>query len=236
MLRIGVIGELDRANETHMATDAALVHSSAAVGVAAMARWVSTDEVAREGPAALELFHGLLIAPGSPYSSEQGALDAISWGRRHGVPVLGTCGGFQHIVLELARGVLGYADAEHAEHHPEGKRLFLVPVACSVRGQSLPVQLVPGTKAAAAYGTASATESYYCSFELNPAYVDELVGSGMVVSGTGPEGETRVIELAQHPFFLGTLFVPQVSSTLDRPHPVVNAFLSAASARRAGAA
>ena len=101
-------------------------------------------------------------------------MDAISSARRHAVPVLGTCGGFQHMVLELARDVLGYADAAHAERHPAGERLFLVPVACSLRGQSLPVQLVPGTKAAAAYGTASATESYYSQFQLSPAYVDEL--------------------------------------------------------------
>lgn len=233
MLRLGVIGELDGSNPAHVATDAALVHSAAALGLPAMATWVGTAELAREGPASLSFFHGLLVAPGSPYRSEAGALAAIEWARLGGTPVLGTCGGYQHIVLELARNVLGYADAEHAEQKPEAERLFLVPAACSLRGRTLPVTLVPGTKAAVAYGRLEATESYYCNFELNTAYLDELVANGLIVSGRGPDGEPRVIELSSHPFMVGTLFVPQVASELGRPHPLVTAFLAAAEARRA---
>lgn len=228
MLRIGVIGERDPANETHRTLDDALRHSSASLGTGAMARWVGTQEVADEGKGALGPFDCLFIAPGSPYRSLDGALSAIAFAREEGVPVLGTCAGFQHMVIELARDLAGFPDAHHAEVDPTGPTLVIVASACSLWGETMPVQLVPGTKVAKAYGTLSATEKYYCRFELNASYLQDLQRVGMAVTGTGPDGEARVIELTGHPFFMGTLFVPHVASTPDHAHPVVTALLAAA--------
>jgi len=87
-----------------------------------------------------------------------------------------------------------------------------------------------GTRAGSAYGEASVTERYYCRFGLNPTYVDDLVAAGLQVSGTDQDGEVRIVELADHPFFLGTLFVPQARSTIIHPHPLVTAFVEAAKA------
>ncbi|MFP3902565.1 MAG: CTP synthase, partial [Acidimicrobiia bacterium] len=86
----------------------------------------------------------------------------------------------------------------------------------------------PGSRAGRAYGTTTATERYYCNFGLDPARVDELVAAGLVVSGTDEEGETRIVELPELPFFVATLFVPQTSSSLVRPHPLVAGFVAAA--------
>jgi CTP synthase (UTP-ammonia lyase) len=226
MISIGVIGEHDPGNETHVATDDALGHSATALGVGVDATWVSTEMVT--GPADVEPFDGLLIAPGSPYRSLEGALRAIEHARRDDVPLLGTCGGLQHVIIELARNVLGIDEAQHAEYDPYASTLFVTPLSCSLAGQTLEVAVAPGTRAAQAYGSTTATERYYCNFGLNPARHDDLVSAGVRVSGTDASGEVRIIELPDHRFFLATLFVPQANSTLVRPHPLVTAFVVAA--------
>jgi CTP synthase (UTP-ammonia lyase) len=229
---VGVVGDYDPANETHLATDAAFVHASAALGMPVTVTWVGTERVGAGGEE-LAGFGGLLIAPASPYRSLDGALAAIHFARTLDIPLLGTCGGFQHVVLEFARGVLGYADAEHAEVNPGADRLFITPLACSLKGQSMAVGLTPGSLAARAYGQEKVTERYYCDFGLNPAYTGELEAAGLQVTGTGPEGEPRVVELSGRQFFIGTLFVPQASSTPSMPHPLIVALLQAASRSQA---
>lgn len=223
---IAVIGEHDPAHPTHPATDDALGHSAAALGTQVDVTWVSTAEVG-EAPASLGGFDGLLVAPGSPYRSLTGALAAIEFARVEGLPLLGTCGGLQHVVLEFARNVLGVADAHHAEYDPGASTLFITPLSCSLAGQTMSVTVDAGSRAGAAYGTTTATERYYCDFGLDPHRVDELVAAGLHVSGTDHDGEVRIVELPELPFYVATLFVPQTSSTPVRPHPLVTAFVTA---------
>jgi CTP synthase (UTP-ammonia lyase) len=230
MPRIGVVGEYDPTHPTHPATADALGHSAMRLGTQVDVGWVSTADVGNAGETLTGL-DGLLIAPGSPYRSLDGALAAIEHARSKGVPLLGTCGGLQHVVIELARNVLGVADAQHAEYDPDASTLFVTPLSCSLAGQQMSVDVRVGTRAGDAYGTATSTERYYCNFGLNPDRVDELVAAGLIVSGTDEQGEVRIIELADHPFFVATLFVPQTSSTLVRPHPLVTAFVAAAMAQ-----
>jgi CTP synthase (UTP-ammonia lyase) len=234
MVRIGVIGDYQPGNETHTSTTAAVQHAAAPAGVPAEVTWIGTGQLGGEdGRAALRGSDGLIIAPGSPYRSLDGALAAIEHARREGVPLLGTCGGFQHVVLEYARNVAGYDDAQHAEYDPYASTLFITPLSCSLAGQSMTVRLRPGTLAALAYGRRTATERYYCNFGLNPAYLATLTDSGLTVSGTDQDGEPRILELPAHPFFLATLFVPQTSSTPAAPHPLLVALLQAARTRAA---
>ena len=94
-------------------------------------------------------------------------------------------------------------------------------------GQTFSVRFDPGSIAARAYRTDVAEERYYCSFRLNPDFVAPLAEAGLVVTGTDQDGEPRVIELRDHPFAVGTLFVPQVRSTPEHPHPLVLAFVEA---------
>jgi CTP synthase (UTP-ammonia lyase) len=181
---------------------------------------------------ALEGYDGLIVAPGSPYRSQQGALAAIEYARVHDLPLLGTCGGFQHVVLEFARNVLGFDDAQHAEYDPYASRLFITPLSCCVAGQMMTVHIKEGTRAAAAYCGETAAEKYYCNFGLNLAYLDMIVRAGLLVSGTDQDGEPRILELPDHPFFMATLFVPQTSSTEDSAHPIVVSMLAAAEEHR----
>lgn len=230
-VRIGIAGDYVSSNPTHQATDAAFTHTAAHLGLAVDARWLPTEALAGpDGAAMLAGRDGLLIAPGSPYRNMDGALRATRHAREGDVPLLGTCGGLQHIVIEFARNVLGVADAEHAESNPDAAHLFITPLSCSLFGQTMHVTLRPGSRAHAQYGADTALESYYCNFGINPAYLDDLQAAGLRIAGVDADGEPRVLELPGHRFFTGTLFVPQARSTAHAPHPLLNAFVSAAAA------
>jgi CTP synthase (UTP-ammonia lyase) len=97
----------------------------------------------------------------------------------------------------------------------------ITPLACSLVGQQHPVTVVAGTRAAALYGASSAVEDYYCNYGVNPDYLPRLQQAGLSVSGVGEDGEARIVELASHPFFLATLFLPQTRSTATQPHPLL---------------
>jgi CTP synthase (UTP-ammonia lyase) len=136
------------------------------------------------------------------------------------------------VVVETARNVLGIEDADHAETSPEAKRLAITPLACSLVGQTHVVRLVPGTTAAALYGTGEAVEEYWCNYGLNPEYREALEGAGLRTTGVGADSEVRIVELAGHPFFMGTLFLPQKRSRAGHPHPLLRGFASAVNAAR----
>jgi CTP synthase (UTP-ammonia lyase) len=231
-LRVGVIGDFDPSFEPHPATNTAVDHASAAVGLSVTIEWLATDRLAAT-TGLVEEFGALICAPGSPYRSLEGALDAVRYARECNVPLLGTCGGFQHVVLEYARNVLGFQDAQHAEYDPYASLLFVTPLACSPAGQTMDVSIDPASRAAAIYGGTRAQEQYYCNFGLNPEYRDQLVEAGLLISGFDAEGEARIVELPEHPFFLATLFVPQTSSRPYAPHPLLRGLLAAAAREQA---
>lgn len=230
MISIGIVGDHDPANANHAATTEALQHAAAKAGIAVCTQWVATDQL-DDVAAAIGQFDGLVIAPGSPYRSLDGALMAINHARLRNVPLLGTCGGFQHVVLEYARNVVGFREAQHAEYDPDAPVLFITPLSCSLAGQIMTVRVKEGTTASNAYRRTEVTERYFCNFALNPAYVATIVQCGLAVSGIDQDGEPRILELADHPFFVATLFVPQTSSTPARPHALFVALVEAAADR-----
>jgi CTP synthase (UTP-ammonia lyase) len=136
------------------------------------------------------------------------------------------------MVLEYARNVLLYRDAQHAEYDPYASTLFISRLSCSLAGREMELTFESGSQMAEIYGSTSATEEYYCNFGVEPGKVGLLASGGLRISGSDREGDVRVIELPDHPFYLGTLFVPQTKSTQQRPHPLVTAFVQAAAAAR----
>jgi CTP synthase (UTP-ammonia lyase) len=135
--------------------------------------------------------------------------------------------------------VIGIRDAEHEESSPDAQQLVISKLVCSLVGSTETVRLTPGTLTHRIYGRTEAAEQFACNYGLNPAYQEQLSGRELRVAGIGPEGEVRVVELAPlassapHPFFIATLFLPQVTSTPDRPHPLILAYLKAAQEARA---
>jgi CTP synthase (UTP-ammonia lyase) len=234
-LSVAIIGDFDNTYTPHVATNDALGHTAAGLDVDLDFTWIATEQLEADLDGVLAA-DAMWCAPGSPYRSMTGALAALRHGREHGVPTLGTCGGCQHIILEYARNVLGFTDAEHAEYDPYASRLFVSELECSLVGRTMPVSLEPGSRAATLYGTAAVREQYYCNFGLNPEHQRTLDEGGLRVVGFDADGEARVLELPEHPFYLATLFVPQTSSSPERPHPLITGFLKAALERSAALA
>jgi len=225
MTRIAIVGEFDPQKSTHVATEAALAHAREHLHADVQAQWIRTDAL---DAGVAERFSGFLIAPGSPYADAEKTLAVIRFAREHGVPCLGTCGGFQHMVIEYARHVLGIADAQHAEYADITGQGFITALECSLAGRSMTLTLTPDSHIAAIYGNTRATEQYYCNFGVAPERVPLLKSGPLRVTGSDAEGEVRVIELPGHPFFIGTLFVPQQRSAPGKPHPLLTAFVRAA--------
>ena len=218
--RIGVIGDFNGNNPTHIATNHGIAHAAGVLGQAIELVWLPTDVRHDFGQ-----FEGLLCSPGSPYRSLDGALTGIRHARENGVPFIGTCGGFQHLVLEYARNVMGFTDASHAESDPYASCLFVTALSCSLVGKTMEVTIKPGSNAAVACGSTRSMEKYYCNFGLNPKYLGQLERSGLEITGKDENDEPRIVE-ARVPsvFFLGTLFVPQVRSEAGNPHPLILEF------------
>lgn len=227
-ISVGVIGDFDPEFPPHRATNSGLEHAAAALGVEIDVRWHGTEALAGADLTGTLVEDALWCAPGSPYRSLEGALRGVRFARERNLPLLGTCGGFQHIVLEYARNVLGFADAQHAEYDPYASELFIAELACSLAGTEMAVSLAPGSRAAGFYGRTETTERYYCNFGLNPEHQRRLDEGGLRVVGVDRDGEARVLELPGRRFFVATLFVPQLGSAPGAPHPLIVAYLRVA--------
>jgi CTP synthase (UTP-ammonia lyase) len=225
---IAIIADFDSKSIAHRATDDAIKHSISVCGQGVVFRWVDTAQLTtQESLERLSEFDGIWIGPGSPYKNMDGALSAIRIARERGVPLLGTCGGFQHIIIEYARNVLNFAGAEHEESAPQASQLFISRLACSLVGRTMTITLAPDSMLARFYGRTTIHEQYLCNFGVNPQYVDILRSGAIRVAGEDAEGVIRAVELPEHPFFVGTLFMPQLGSAPLHPHPVVSAFIRA---------
>ena len=200
-------------------------------GIALDPYWIATPEAE---DCDLSGFDAIWVAPGSPYASADGAIAAVRTARERGIPFLGTCGGFQHALLDYARNVCGLPAVQNAETTPEADELLIVPLECSLVGHEEAVMIVPGTLAARIIGPGRRTERYSCSYGLNAQYLDELIDGGLRFSGFDDDVHVRVLELPGHPFFLGTLFQPELQGDGSQPHPIVVA-LAVAAAKHAAA-
>ncbi|HKE95937.1 MAG TPA: hypothetical protein VKB34_16635, partial [Povalibacter sp.] len=194
---IGLIGDQNTAVTAHRAIPVALRLAAAATDVDVAFDWVPTEQIDRVE--CLAGYTGLWCVPASPYRSMEGALRAIRHARENGVPYLGTCGGFQHAVLEYARNVLRWEDAEHAETAPDATRPVISLMHCPLVEEVAAVRLLPGTKIARAYGAAEALEGYHCSYGVNPAFVDALTGGPLRVTARDLSNAVRAVELDAHP-------------------------------------
>jgi CTP synthase (UTP-ammonia lyase) len=234
-LSIGLIGDYSASVPAHVAIPQALDLAAGAVGCTVRVEWLPTEQLTGDVSERLARFDGLWCVPASPYASMDGALRGIRFAREHGRPFLGTCGGFQHALIEYARNVLGLIDADHAESNPETSFPLMVALQCALVEATGTVALQPGSRVAALYGQGQVVEAYHCSFGLNPHYEALLSGTSLRISGRDSGGEVRIVELEEHPFYVATLFQPERSAFKGRPHPLITAYVSAALELRAGA-
>ena len=226
--RLAIVGDYDPAMFTHGAIDDSLAHVRQLREHALEWNWISTTSLAKRAVEQLAAVDAIWLAPGSPYESFDGALAAVRIARERSLPFLGVCGGFQHAVIEFARNVAGLHDADHAESRPNTPTPVIAPLACSLVGKSGPVFLDPTCRTASIYGRWRIVERYHCSYGMSPQYRGAIERAGLRVVGEDDHGDVRVVELPGHPFFVATLFQPQLESSAGSPAPLVRALVDAA--------
>ena len=176
-------------------------------------------------------FDGIWVVPGSPYRDREQVIAAVATARELEIPFLGTCGGFQHAILHLARGLAGIEDADHREYGPHETDV-IVPLECSLVGHEGAIDYTPGTLIASIAGVERSVERYHCSYGIASAYIEALERAGVIFGAHDQDGAPRALELAGHPFFLGTLFQPELAGDGTRAHAVIRAFAEAVVSRR----
>lgn len=226
-VRIGLVGDFNPDVLAHVAIPGALALAARKVECGVETEWLPTPLLEKNPEERLIAFDGLWVVPASPYESMEGALLAIRFARERGVPFLGTCGGFQHALIEYARNVLNLAGADHAETNPDAALPLIAPLVCSLVEKSDDIILQPGSRIAAIYGKSEISEKYHCSFGLNPRYATIFNESGLRITGFDKSGEARVFDLDGHPFYMGTLFQPERSAFNDVTHPLIVAYVQA---------
>ncbi|OGF17796.1 MAG: hypothetical protein A2W00_05985 [Candidatus Eisenbacteria bacterium RBG_16_71_46] len=234
-LRVGLIGDFDPHEPPHAAIPPALQRSAAAGGLTLESAWLDTQGLEHAPEQALAAFDALWCVPKSPYLSMSGALRGIRYARENGLPFLGTCGGFQHAVVEYARNVLGMTEAGHAEVHAGVTLPLVTKLDCPLVGTRGSVRLLPDTWARMIYDRDETTEVYHCRYGLNSHFRAALEQGGLVVSGEDAAGDARVLELPGHPFFVCTLFQPERSTLDGSAHPLIDAFVRAVGVRGSAA-
>lgn len=224
-LRIALVGDYNPDVLAHQAIPLAIDDAAAVLEITADYDWLATTELT--SPEDLVGYDAIWLVPASPYKNAQGAFIAARYARENSVPFLGTCGGFQHALIEYARDVLGWQDAAHAETDTEG-RMVIAPLTCSLVEVSDAIELRANTLIAKAYGQEEIEEGYHCNYGVSPEFAQELEKGDMRVTGWDAQGEIRAVELVTHPFFIATLFQHERAALAGRPAPLVRALLRAA--------
>lgn len=225
ILQLALIGDYDPDVTAHQAIPVALNKAADALGIGIEFHWLGTETI--QSTRLLEGFDGFWCVPASPYRDIDGALRAIRYAREQRKPFLGTCGGFQHAVLEYARNVLGWADAEHGETAPDAPRAVLTPLTCALVETTDHIRLEPGTRIANAYASVQIDEGYRCRFGINPQFSDALLSGPLRASGRDTNGDLRALELVDHTFFVVTLFQPERAALAGKIPPLALALLKA---------
>jgi CTP synthase (UTP-ammonia lyase) len=226
-VRIGLVGDYSKSVKAHLAIPGALDLAGRVVNCEVVPTWLHTSELGPDAGAQLSKFDGIWCVPGSPYANMEGALAAIQFSRTQSRPFLGTCGGFQHALIEYARNVLGWSQADHAESNPSSAMPLVSPLSCSLVGARGRILLKPGSQAAKFYGKNETNEEYHCNFGMNQKFRPALEAGGLQFSGEDENHEPRVAELSSHSFFMAALFQPELSQSSRTAHPLVTAFVRA---------
>lgn len=224
MKKIAVLGDFNPAYYTHHAINDSISHLRHYFKNEIVFDWIGT-ETFDAAIAFQEKYAGLWIVPGSPYQNMQNVLDACTYTRDHQIPVVGNCGGFQHMLIEFARNVCNIVDADTQETNPDAGDLLISKLSCSLVSQEEEVCILEPSHLFSILKNKTVIGKYYCNYGLNPAYVKILEANGLVMTAFNGEGEVRAFELEGHPFYMGTLFQPALSSSTEEPNPILLSFV-----------
>jgi CTP synthase len=235
-VRVALVGKYVAMPDAYISVTESLRHAAVHCGVDLRLEWVNSEEMSGSAERLAEV-DGVVVPGGFGHRGIEGKVLASRYARQHLIPYLGLCLGMQCATIDLAREALGTEDANSTEFnaftaHPV---IDLLPEQRDIENKGgtmrlgvYPCKLLPGSRAAAAYGESVVYERHRHRFELNNQYRDRLAQVGAIFSGTSPNGRlVEIIELRDHPFFVGSQFHPEFRSRPGRPHPLFREFMAA---------
>jgi CTP synthase len=236
-LKIAICGKYTELHDAYISVAEALKHGGVFHDVDVDLQWVNTESIEQDGVAPyLTGVDGIVVPGGFGDRGVGGKVLAARYAREHNIPYLGLCYGMQMAVIELARHI-GLTNANSTEIDPRtphpvidimADQRDIADMGGTMRLGLYPCMLVPGTKAAAAYGEPVVQERHRHRWEFNNAYRERLEAAGLVISGTSPDGRlVEIVELRDHPWFVGSQFHPELKSRPTRPHPLFRDFVGA---------
>jgi CTP synthase len=233
---IALVGKYVDLTESYKSLNEALYHAGYAHKVRVNIEYVDSEKL--DDPGLLASVDGVLVPHGFGSRGAEGKIVAVRHARERDIPYFGICYGMQIAVIEYARHVAGLAGANSREIDPETPHavIDLLPEQRDVKEKGAtmrlgdwPCTLHAGTRAFEAYGEERIAERHRHRYEFNPEYRDRLSKAGLTLSGTSPDGQlVEIVEVAEHPWFLGCQFHPEFASTPFKPHPLFVAFVGAA--------
>ncbi len=243
-VRIAVVGKYTDLADAYKSIHEALAHGGISNDAGVDIEWLASDRFTDQDAAGRLLagFDGLLVPGGFGDRGIEGMVQAVRWAREHALPFFGICLGMQIAIIEFARNVCGLTDTNSTEFEPDCPTpvVALLPDqrGISDKGGTMrlgawPARLRAGSRAAQAYGTTEISERHRHRWEVSNAYRDLLAEHGLRLSGQSPDGGlVEVIELPDHPWFIGCQYHPELKSRPNRPHPLFQAFIGAAVRQR----
>jgi CTP synthase len=243
-VKIGIVGKYVHLKDSYKSLHEALVHGGLDNECKLELEYIDSEQVEQNGPEALlSGLDAVLVPGGFGDRGTEGKIAAIGYARTNRIPFFGICLGMQLAVIEYARNVAGLAGANSSEFDKDTAHavIDLMPDQRGVRMKgatmrlgAYPCVLVPGTMAADAYGTTEISERHRHRYEFANDYRETLANAGLILSGTSPDKRlVEMVELRDHPFFLGCQFHPEFKSRPVAPHPLFARFVRAALERQA---
>jgi CTP synthase len=237
-INIGLVGKYVSLPDAYKSIAEAFIHAGAQNDCKVRLKWISSEEVSPDSvDEILAGLHGVLVAPGFGERGLEGKIAAIRHVRENQIPFLGICLGMQCAVVEFARDVLGL-EASSTELNAKTKNPVIdmmeeqkkiTTKGGTMRLGSYACKLKKGSKAAAAYGDTTVHERHRHRYEFNNKYLNQIEDAGMKAVGVNPDSElVEVIELKDHPWFIGVQYHPELKSTVMNPHPLFVGFVEAA--------
>ena len=236
---IGFVGKYVELAESYKSLNEALVHGGIANDCRVNIRYIDSEEIERTGAeVCCTEIDGMLVGPGFGARGTEGKIAAIRFARETKLPFFGVCYGMQMAVIEFARHLCAMPGANTTEVDAETKfpvvalmdeQRNVVAKGGTMRLGAYPCAVVEGTRAFEAYGTVEISERHRHRYEVNNQYRDQLAEKGLVLSGLSPDGKlVEMVELKDHPYFVGCQFHPEFKSRPMAPHPLFRRFIRAA--------
>jgi len=237
-IKIGLVGKYVELPDAYKSINESFIHAGAVNECKVIVKYLSSESITEDNVAEkLKGLSGILVAPGFGERGLEGKVASIRYVRENQIPFFGICLGMQCAVIEYARNVLSIKDANSFEMNAKTKNpvINLMDEQKKIKNKggtmrlgSYPCDLKKGSKAAAIYGKMKITERHRHRYEFNNKYLQQFENEGMIASGINPDnGLVEIIELKNHPFFIGAQFHPELKSTVVNPHPLFVNFVAA---------